>query len=368
MRILFALPGLHRFDRGAEVAFISVAKELAKAGDTVTLIGSGAERAGAPYRYLEARCISREHFRSFPSMPVFRNDCVYEELTFVPDLIRRYRPADYDFTLTCSYPFTNWILRCPAWRESRPRHVFVTQNGDWPAYSDRSEYRLFGCDGLICTNPDFYNRNRERWHSCLIPNGVDCDRFKPGSAQRNKFGLPNDKLIVLMVSALIESKRVAKGIEAVSLLPNAHLVVAGAGQLQHKLECAARELLGDRFTLLSIPAEDMPSLYRSADVFLHLSKEEAFGNVFVEAMACGLPIVAEDSPRTRWIVGNDHFLVNTESREAIVDAIDAAVQTPETKRLESAQRSTRFSWSEIGMKYRDFLQQLGRRHALHLKP
>ena len=33
MRILFALPGLHRYDRGAEIAFISVARELAKSGE-----------------------------------------------------------------------------------------------------------------------------------------------------------------------------------------------------------------------------------------------------------------------------------------------------------------------------------------------
>ena len=41
MRILFALPGLHRHDRGAEVAFIAIARELARAGHAVTLIGSG---------------------------------------------------------------------------------------------------------------------------------------------------------------------------------------------------------------------------------------------------------------------------------------------------------------------------------------
>ena len=40
MRVLFALPGLHKIDRGAEVAFISVANELAKAGCQVTLVGS----------------------------------------------------------------------------------------------------------------------------------------------------------------------------------------------------------------------------------------------------------------------------------------------------------------------------------------
>ena len=41
MRILIALPGLHRFNRGAELAFIAVAEELVRRGEDVTLIGSG---------------------------------------------------------------------------------------------------------------------------------------------------------------------------------------------------------------------------------------------------------------------------------------------------------------------------------------
>src|SRR5262249_25393509 len=156
MRVLFALPGLHRYDRGAEMAFISIATELAKASDTVTLIGSGRVHTATTYRFLHAGSVRREKFEFFPSLPVLRNEYAYEELTFTPQLLRGYRPADYDVTITCSYPFTNWILRRPVLRGSRPPHVFVTENGDWPAHANNSEYRYFGCEGLVCTNPDFY--------------------------------------------------------------------------------------------------------------------------------------------------------------------------------------------------------------------
>ena len=87
---------------------------------------------------LRAASLARENFESFPTMPLLRNEYAYEELTFVPGLLCQYRPAEYDATLTCSYPFTNWSLRRPRWRGSRPPHVFVTQNGDWPAYSNSS--------------------------------------------------------------------------------------------------------------------------------------------------------------------------------------------------------------------------------------
>jgi glycosyltransferase involved in cell wall biosynthesis len=356
MRILFALPGLHRYDRGAEIAFISVAKELAKLGHTVSLIGSGTEREGTPYRFLRAGSMSRETFRAFPSIPLLRNDCAYEELTFISGLARAYRPKEYDITLTCSYPFTNWLLRRPSLKGARPLHVFVTQNGDWPARSNRSEYRWFGCEGLICTNPDFFERNQAQWNCALIPNGVDCERFSPGPPQREAFVLPPDRPIVLMVSALIPTKRVDAGIDAVNRIPGAHLVVAGNGPDRDAIEAAATQRLPGRFTLLSVPADRMPDLYRSADVFLHLSKEESFGNVFLEAMACGLPIVAHDSPRTRWIVGDNQPLVDSDNLEAVSTAIRDAANTTGNARTEELTKASSFSWEKIGKMYEAFLK------------
>jgi len=235
MRVLFALPGLHRHNRGAETALISIANELAKSGDSVTLIGSGHHNPTASYRFLRAASMPREGFESSPFVPMLRNEYAYEELTFVPGLLRRYRPKQYDVTLTCSYPFTNWVLRRPTFWDSRPPHVFVTQNGDWPAIARNSEYRFFGCEGLVCTNPDFFDRNKDRWRCRLIPNGVDCDHFRPGPAKRQAFSLPLDRLIVLMVSALIPTKRVERGIEGVSLIPDAHLVVAGMVHYDNQL-------------------------------------------------------------------------------------------------------------------------------------
>ena len=358
MRILFALAGLHRVNRGAEVAFISIANELAKAGDAVTLIGCGASVPGTLYNFIQASCISRDRFRSFPSLPLLRSEYIYEELTFMPKLLYRYRPGAYDVTLTCSYPFTNWLLRRPKLRDRRPPHVFVTENGDWPAISNSAEYRFFGCEGLVCTNPDYYQRNLNRWKCALIPNGVDCERFKVGLTQRQALGLPTDRLAILMVSALIPSKRVEIAVEAVSRIDNAHLVVAGDGPLRQNIENLASCKMPGRFTLLSLPAERMPLLYQSVDVFLHLSKMESFGNVFLEAMACGLPIVAHDSERLRWIVGDDEFLVDTENQNALIFAIECAANAPRERRPDRAARASLFSWAQVGKKYRDFLKEV----------
>ena len=181
IRVLFALPGLHRVNRGAEVAFQCVAAELAKLpGCEVTLAGSGEGGADAPYRFQHVGCFPRERFEHWPHVPLLRSDCMYEDLTFFPGLVRACDPRRYDVTLTCNYPYSNWALRMRKRRGALPVHIYVTQNGDWPAQRFNSEFRLFSCDGLVCTNPDYFERNRGQWFSTLIPNGVDPDVFKPG--------------------------------------------------------------------------------------------------------------------------------------------------------------------------------------------
>jgi glycosyltransferase involved in cell wall biosynthesis len=358
MRVLFVLPGLHRYDRGAEIAFISIASELARAGDEVTLFGSGPRRQSTPYRFQQVASIRREKFESLPSLPCLRDETGYEELTFVPDLIRRYRPNDFDITVGCSFPFTNWVLRRPVVRGHRPPHVYVTENGDWPAFENKSEYRFFGCDGLVCTNAEFFKRNQGRWRSRLIPNGVDDTRFLPGPSQREDFGLPRDRLIVLMVSALIASKRVGSGIEAVSKIPDAHLVVAGDGPLRQTIEADAAQHLPGRFTRLSVSPTNMPALYRSADVFLHLSMHESSSLAFVEAMACGLPVVAHESPQMRWIAGDDEYLLDTGDLTAVARQIELARDDDPARRQRRLDKVADFSWKKLASQYKEFFQEI----------
>lgn len=358
MRILFALPGLHRVDRGAEVVFTRVGRELSKLGHHVVLAGCGWPRTDEPYTFLHIPGAKRERFEKFPTGPVFRDPVHYEEFTFVPGLLARYRPGDYDVTLTCSFPFTNWVLRRPALMAARPPHVFVTQNGDWPARARNHEYRWFGCEGLICTNPDYYDANKERWPCALIPNGVETARFRPGETDPELFGLPRGRKIVLMVSAMIESKRVDAAIDAVARVPDVHLVVAGDGPMRVAIVAKAKQLLPGRFSCLTLPATQMPDLYRSAHVFLHMSFHESFGNVFLEALASGLPVIGHDTPRLRWILGDNGDLVDTANLDLVAASIArAAREGPEQRDMRHA-ASLRYDWSQIALQYEAFLTRV----------
>jgi glycosyltransferase involved in cell wall biosynthesis len=354
VRIAFALAGLHRVDRGAEVAFIAVASELAKMGHQITLLGSGRPQAGTVYRFIHIPAVARERFESFPKFPPMRSETAWEDATFAVGLLAKYRPNDFDVVATCAYPFTQWAVRRPVFTGARPRTVFITQNGDWPAYSNKAEFRLFDCDGLVCTNPDYFERNRSQYRCALIPNGVDLDRFAPGLADRSRFNLPEGPLI-LMVSALIASKNVAEGIAAVARIPDAVLVVAGDGPLRVEVQQLADELLPGRYRRLTAPAAEMPALYRSAEVFMHLSVDESFGNVFVEALASGLPVVAYDTPRTRWIVGDEIHSPKSRKTEDLADAIASALQLRKGA-AGARQRAMKFGWPQIARQYADFFE------------
>lgn len=353
LRYLFALPGFHMEERGAEVALLSVASELAGLGNHVTVIGAGPPRAGTAYAYRQARAVNRRKLERLPRVPPFRSETAWEDATFAWNLRRAYDPRDYDIAVTCNFPFSHWALRRGG--AARPRHLFVTQNGDWPARSDKAEFRFFACDGLVCTNPDYEAENRARWRTALIPNGIDPDKFAGVEGDRTAFGLPPDRPVVLMVSAFIETKRVLEGMRAVAALPEAHFAVAGDGPLRASVEQLAAQILPGRFTRLGLPAEEMPRLYRSADAFLHMSLTESFGNVYVEAMASGLPIVAHDSPRLRWIVGARDTLCDTEDHAATAAALTRALTVG---RGAPDPRAGQFTWAAIARQYDAFARQV----------
>lgn len=359
MRLLFALPGLHRVHRGAEVAFESVAEQIALQGrHEVTLVGSGEEAPPRAYRFRRVGSIPRERFEGWPRVPFLRSEFIYEELTFAASLaVRRWR-SEFDVTMTCSYPYTNWVLRSGLPGRRGPRHVFVTQNGDWPARERRGEYRFFSCDGLVCTNPLYYAANCERWFSALIPNGVDTSRFHPGPADRAALGLPEGRPIVLMVSALMPGKRVLEAMRAVARVKDAFLVVAGDGAQRQQVDALAAEALPGRFLRSTFPHQRMPDLYRCADVFLHTAARESFGNVYVEALASGAPIVAHDDEVTRWIVEKHARLVDTFCEDALVEALHGAIEDGGAGRAARATFASRYAWTAIATRYADFFEKV----------
>ncbi len=152
----------------------------------------------------------------------------------------------------------------------------------------------------------------------VIPHLVDVGRFRPRTDRRAtrlawpELGLPADAFVVLGVGDYSEdgNKRLDWLVREVAALPEstgARLVLAGQSDPAgfRRFEANARGVLGDRVRLLrNLPREQVSRLYGVADVFAHAALHEPFGIVFLEAMACGLPLLGHAWPVTRWVIGD----------------------------------------------------------------
>jgi glycosyltransferase involved in cell wall biosynthesis len=126
----------------------------------------------------------------------------------------------------------------------------------------------------------------------LVPSGVDIGRFCPdGPAAPREPGLAR----ILSVGRLVERKGFADLIRALPLVPHAELVIAGGPEENApKLRAlAGRCRVADRVRLIgAVQPAEMPQWYRSADVLAAAPWYEPFGLTPLEAMACGVPVVA----------------------------------------------------------------------------
>lgn len=123
--------------------------------------------------------------------------------------------------------------------------------------------------------------------------GVDLDRFAPRARSLAKTAYGVSGPLVVSVGALIPRKGHDVVIEAVAALPGVSLLIAGAGAARGALEARIAALgVADRVRLLGpVPHGDLPGLIAAADVMALASASEGLANAWVEALACGTPIV-----------------------------------------------------------------------------
>ncbi|MCW3835918.1 glycosyltransferase [Sphingomonas canadensis] len=161
--------------------------------------------------------------------------------------------------------------------------------------------------------------------------GVDLSRFAPRdrAAARRALGVAGP--LVASVGALIPRKRHDIAIDAVARLPGVSLLIAGTGPEQGRLQARIDRLgVGDRVRLLgAVPGEAMPELLGAADVMALGSESEGLANVWMEALACGTPVVVPDVGGARQLLtapAGGRIVARTP--EAFADAIAATLASP----------------------------------------
>jgi glycosyltransferase involved in cell wall biosynthesis len=97
-------------------------------------------------------------------------------------------------------------------------------------------------------------------------------------------------------------------------------------------------------------------------VFLQTGFPESFGNVYVEALASGLPVVANDNASTRRVFDGHGFLTDTTSEDALRAAIRQALRSPGADVVaRAALAADRYPWRSLAAQYRGFLEGVVRR-------
>jgi glycosyltransferase involved in cell wall biosynthesis len=126
-----------------------------------------------------------------------------------------------------------------------------------------------------------------------IPLGIR--RPQPGTAVRSDYGCQESDVLLVTVGRLIARKGLHQLIGMMTALgdPKIRLLIVGTGPQEQLLkeEVSTRQLRGQVLFLGHVPEAEKFGILRMCDLYVSTSQHEGFGLVFLEAMACGLPVI-----------------------------------------------------------------------------
>ncbi|NMG45382.1 glycosyltransferase [Aromatoleum toluvorans] len=200
----------------------------------------------------------------------------------------------------------------------------------------------------------------------VVARGVDTELFSPtrrSAALRREWGVAADELVVVWVGRVAPEKNLPLVLEAFAAIrrqdPNARLVIVGDGPMRKSLQEGNPDVVfaGAR------RGEDLATHYASGDLFLFPSLSETWGNVTLEAMACGLCVVAYDHAAASEVIsgGCDGLLVKPGAAAAFVaESVLAASDAGLRARLAAAarRRSESLDWERIHDRFASALQRV----------
>jgi glycosyltransferase involved in cell wall biosynthesis len=199
----------------------------------------------------------------------------------------------------------------------------------------------------------------------VIPLGSDVPVFRP--ADRAALGLEPDAVYVIAVGRLVRRKNLGVLVEAVAALgrPEVRLIVVGDGPEQAGLEALATGRgLGGRVQFRGfVPQELKYQLLAASDIFALPSLHEAFGLVYLEAMHCGLPVLAakpggQEDYLEEGVTG---FLLAPEDREGLTRALGRLVADPDLRARmgrHNRQRAREFTAAHAAARYTALFERM----------
>lgn len=186
------------------------------------------------------------------------------------------------------------------------------------------------------TKAQLIKNNISRHKIIIIPPGIDTNHFNhPLPAKK-----ASSQLQIITVNHVVKRKGIDLIIMAFSRLarhyPHITLKIIGDGRAKKDLERLIVQLnLRQRVTFLGhIPNYEVQKAYQKADVFVSMSRAESWGQVYLEAMACGLPIVSSRNVGSESIIkdGKFGYLVGQEDVAGLVAKLSYLIENESVRR------------------------------------
>ena len=278
--------------------------------------------------------------------------------------IRALRGLDPDVIQGWMYHGNLFSWLAAPWMRRRPRLLFTIHNAlsDWTS-ERRLTRKIIRINAILSGSADRvvypsepsalqheaigYAKDRTQ----IIPNGFDCDRFVPDTADRlqirAELGFSDDDFVIGMAARYHPVKDHAILLAAVrdtlDRYPSTRLLLCGPG-VDHKnseLQNLIRKHGLEQVVKLLGTRRDMPRVYRAMDLLALSSKSESAPGVLAEAMASGVPCVATDVGVCKKTLAGTGWVVTPRDRHSIAGGLIEAAGLPrETLKLRGEKART----------------------------
>lgn len=185
----------------------------------------------------------------------------------------------------------------------------------------------------------------------VIYNGINLEEFYPLDPNMKK---RHGNLRLISTGRLIERKGYRYLIEALAGIPDVELFLIGDGNLKAELTALASKLKVKVNFLGKVSHELVPQYLREADLFVLPSLNEGMSNALLEAMACGLPVIATDTGGSEELIDGNGYVVRKGSSRELREAIDRFKASPElvaSMGIRSRELAGKMSWQNVAAAY-----------------
>jgi teichuronic acid biosynthesis glycosyltransferase TuaC len=238
--------------------------------------------------------------------------------------------------------------------------------GDVPGIGEQIRAAAEAADGLLAVSrslkDEMIARGMPGEKIKVHHTGVDLDLYRPIDRAAAKAELGVAGPLIATVGGLIERKGQAFAIDGLALLPEATLLIVGEGPDRDALQrqALAPGVAGRVRFLGSQPPAEIARLLGAADVMLLPTRAEGIANVWVEALACGTPVVTCDAGGARDVIDRPEAgrLVAREA-EALAAAVRELLANPPAQEV-VRKSAEQFSWARNAVELWEHLAGLAR--------